>query len=200
MKEKHAKKIILDIGCGASKIKKAGTIGVDKEKLEGVDVVCDFAKKLPFKNNYADEIHCYHVIEHLHFPDNLMQEFYRVAKNGAFIYIKTPHYTGTAAWCDPTHVRALSLGFFENYERGWNYINKVKFQIVKKVIRWGGNYPVESWYPRYGVTKWYMKPPLLFTYYFFRVVCKLFPAFISERFCYLFGGCDEIEIIYQAKK
>jgi len=35
MKEKHAKKIILDIGCGASKIKKAGTIGVDKEKLEG---------------------------------------------------------------------------------------------------------------------------------------------------------------------
>lgn len=191
---------IIDVGCGNNKIKKEGAIGVDILKIPGVDVVCDFSKGLPFEDGSVDEIHCYHVLEHLHKPEVLLNEFYRVGKNGSLVYIRTPHYTGTAAWCDPTHVRAFSLGFFENFAQGWNYISGTKFEIVKKALRWGGNYPVENWYPRYNVTKWYMKPFLGFVYYFFLFVCKLFPAYISERFCYLFGGCDEIEIIYKIVK
>ncbi len=44
--------VILDIGCGAHK--QPGTIGVDRRRLPGVDVVCDFEHGLPFRDSSVD--------------------------------------------------------------------------------------------------------------------------------------------------
>ena len=38
--------LILDIGCGANK--HTGSVGVDRRRIPGVDVVCDFEKAMHF--------------------------------------------------------------------------------------------------------------------------------------------------------
>ena len=53
---------ILDIGCGT---KKRGNIGLDLYPFEGVDIVWDIQKGLPFPDDSLDGIYIYHVLEHL---------------------------------------------------------------------------------------------------------------------------------------
>ena len=65
--KKTGKKIV-NIGCGKTRI--PGSIGLDVVKIKGfVDKVHDLNKTpYPFKSNSVDEIHMYHVLEHLDKP------------------------------------------------------------------------------------------------------------------------------------
>lgn len=121
-KIKTPKYILIDIGCGSNK--KEGSIGIDKYKMKGVDVVCDVGKdKLPYKDNSVDEIHCSHFLEHLtnfngkferiHF----FNEIYRVMKKGAKATLIFPHWCSNRYYGDPTHCEPFS-------EMGFMYLNK----------------------------------------------------------------------------
>ena len=69
----------IDIGCGRYKVE--GTLGVDMMEHENVDIVHDLNTfPYPFEDSEVDEIHCYHILEHV---DNLietMHELYRISK------------------------------------------------------------------------------------------------------------------------
>ena len=55
-------KRILNIGCGNSRY---GTDRIDLYKTPTTTKVVDIEKKLPYPNNYFDEIYCKSVIEHI---------------------------------------------------------------------------------------------------------------------------------------
>lgn len=123
-KEKVEEIIKVDIGCGSNK--REGFIGLDQYDMPGVDIVIDFAKKkLPFKDNSVDEIHCSHTMEHLtNYNDkwervHLFNEMYRVLKPGATATLIFPHWCSPRYHGDPTHKETLSEWTFLYLDKDW---------------------------------------------------------------------------------
>lgn len=97
----------LNIGCGRNAME--GYVNLDSADLPGVDVVADLLEPLPFEDDTFDEIYGSHVIEHISGPDSLklMEELWRITKNGGTATFETPYGSSDDAWEDPTHVRPL---------------------------------------------------------------------------------------------
>jgi ubiquinone/menaquinone biosynthesis C-methylase UbiE len=102
-------KKILDIGCGtgnllnylAKKDKKSYFFGVEIEKetikranknkyCKREEFVLGDAEKLPFKNNFFDEIYCYEVLEHVENLDKVLNEINRVLRKQGKLRITVP--------------------------------------------------------------------------------------------------------------
>lgn len=98
----------LDIGCGPNKQKlddRFDIIGMDWYPFDGVDVVRDLMRGIPFCDDYFDVVIAKHVIEH--FADNdlifLVDEIWRVVKPGGIIEVVVPDITSPNRYRDPTH-------------------------------------------------------------------------------------------------
>lgn len=136
--------LTLDIGCGPNKI--PNTIGVDKRLIQGVDVVCDIERELPFKANSVDLIWMRHVIEHVGNLIGLMEEVYRVCRHGAAVEIVVPYYTSRGAFRDPTHVRYIAEDTFQYFELPTDYGIRTNLRIER--IHYDTRKPFR-WLPRY---------------------------------------------------
>jgi SAM-dependent methyltransferase len=91
----------LDLGCG--KLKHNGYTGVDKIWSEGVDVVCDLNRGLPFADNSATRVMASHVLEHLDDLMFIMGEIYRVCRHKAVVCILAPYAMTTLNLSNPFH-------------------------------------------------------------------------------------------------
>lgn len=83
----------INLGCGARHM--PGFINVDfGENWSGraPDVVADITKTLPFPDAHAEEIHAYHVLEHiLHWEvEGVLREWLRVLKPGGRLVLELP--------------------------------------------------------------------------------------------------------------
>lgn len=108
-------KILLDLGCGSRK--RAGYIGVDTVKLDGVDLVCNIEEGLPFEDNSIDGIYSNFFFEHVSNVIFLFQEIYRVCKNGAIVEFRVPYYQSITQYKDPTHKAIIvpeTIRYFTN--------------------------------------------------------------------------------------
>jgi SAM-dependent methyltransferase len=117
----------LDLGCGAfprNPYKRDELFGVDfgrhadKPNIRQSNLVTD---GIPYEDSYFDSISAFDFIEHVprqvvdykenitRFPFiELMQEIWRVGKNGARFYALTPAYPSREAFQDPTHVNFIT--------------------------------------------------------------------------------------------
>ncbi len=84
---KNANLIKINLGCGSDYL--PGYINVDNNSSVKAEVYCDLNKKLPFKTNYADEIYCRNLFEHIPNPLNFLLEMKRVLKKGGRALITT---------------------------------------------------------------------------------------------------------------
>lgn len=82
----NIKKKILNLGCGNDY---HGTHRIDVFKTAATTEVADLNGKLPYPNNYFDEIYCKSVIEHIKNLETFSDECYRVLKNKGKIWIRT---------------------------------------------------------------------------------------------------------------
>jgi len=139
---------ILDLGCGPHG-KKNGAIGLDKRPSPHVDVVHDLNNyPYPFEDNEFDEIEMSHIIEHIDRPLKLMNEIYRISKNGASIRIITPHYSSQLSYGDLEHYHHFGYITFLTLENtGLFKIKKYKiyFTDIYKVL---GISLIANWFPR----------------------------------------------------
>jgi len=96
----------LNLGGGYTRIK--GFKNVDFRKETKPDYLINLEKKnclKPIKSNTVDEIYAGHTFEHIRFLSELMEEIYRVCKNGAKVTIRVPYWSHQSAVEDPTHIR-----------------------------------------------------------------------------------------------
>jgi len=85
-------KITLNVGSGNSKILD-NICNVDIFAYDNVDVVCDIAD-LPFLDNSIDVVFNSAVLEHVPNPQKVVDEMYRVLKQGGVIYTAFPFIQG----------------------------------------------------------------------------------------------------------
>lgn len=96
----HAKGLLLDLGCG-----KVPFYGIYKDYINDVicvdwaevvqenpfiDKICDLNKPLPFENETFDTILMSDVLEHIRYPEALMQEIARILKKDGKLLMNVP--------------------------------------------------------------------------------------------------------------
>ena len=164
----YRKGIVLDIGCGS--LKQIGTVGVDQRALLGVDVVCDFERGLPFRENSVAAAYSIHSVEHMRDLITFMVDLYRVCAPGARVYIKTPYYTSRKAFIDPTHVRFMTEESFEYFKSPNYYGLNTNFRTV--------------------AIEFAMRKPFKYLPAYFQKRCRR----------YLWNVCEEMMVILEAVK
>jgi ubiquinone/menaquinone biosynthesis C-methylase UbiE len=120
LRQKRKGKLILDIGCGVDKHKSSNpvdlVIGLDVEKIPGVEVVANIEKGIPFPDNSLDEVVSNYVFEQIKDFFFVMREVHRVLKPGGIAKIRVAFYAGWAQWNDPSHVRSFSYYSFDRFD------------------------------------------------------------------------------------
>lgn len=160
--------LILDIGCGANK--HPGSLGVDRRRISGVDVVCDFENGMPFRTGSVSTVYLHHVVEHIHDLVAFMEELYRICLPGAKLHIRTPYYASREAFVDPTHVRYITEATFEYFHYPNYYGLKTNFSILS--------------------TQYKMRKPFKFFPRYLQKRCRR----------YLWNACIEMDVLLEAVK
>lgn len=122
---------VLDVGCADGVFSKVILDKTKAEELIGIDVVktsIAWAKKhwrkskkmkfmvgdaenLDFKSNTFDAVFCFEVLEHVHNPEKVLQEFKRVMKKGGYGVFLVPS--------DSLLFRTIWFLWLNFYPRGW---------------------------------------------------------------------------------
>ena len=80
----------IELGCGQNK--RAGFIGIDKQRFPDVDVVMDLnTERLPFDDDSVDYVYTSHAFEHIQNYHFVLQEIFRVCQDMATVEIWTPY-------------------------------------------------------------------------------------------------------------
>lgn len=79
---------ILNLGCGKDTY---GTHRIDMFKTSSTTEVGNLNKRLPYPNNYFDEIYCKSVIEHIKNLGTFSEECYRILKKNGKIWLRTDY-------------------------------------------------------------------------------------------------------------
>ncbi|MFH0829343.1 MAG: class I SAM-dependent methyltransferase [Candidatus Kerfeldbacteria bacterium] len=189
-------KKVLNIGCGKTRI--PGSIGLDRVHIEGtVDVVHDLnTVPYPFPDSSFDEIHMYHVLEHLNEPMKKIEELYRILKPEGVVYLRVPHFSSLGAFTDLTHVRPFGWSSFDCLEKGHyqHFYTNVEFKVLKKEIKYFGLYPNDGVYEKYihfNQCPMLLRPLVRLMNFLIR----LSPPFFERFWCHWFGGATEIDFI-----
>ena len=135
----------LDLGCGQNKstpdslfqnglirqedIAYVKIIGVDNQKVEGVDKIWDLTKfPYPFEDNSIDGAFSSHFVEHLDGFERIkfFNEMHRILKMGARMRLVHPYYKSERAVQDPTHkFPPICEMSYYYWDKNWREVNKL---------------------------------------------------------------------------
>jgi SAM-dependent methyltransferase len=125
---------VLDVGCGSKK--HSGAIGIDRSPDTDADVVHDLdLVPWPLEDGSFDEILLQDVMEHLRDPYAVFAELHRVARPGARVQLRTPHFSSALAYSDPTHVHFFSAAAIRALaEPGFAHYSAARFRVVRLTL------------------------------------------------------------------
>lgn len=133
----------LNLGCGPDI--RPGWINVDAYYKHPLVTTMDFTQTpWKFKDETFDLVYASHVLEHIpvrfHHTDNrdvfwhILEEIHRVLAPGGILHLRVPYSKDVeAAWSNPTHYRAWSIGTFSYLNgraREASYYTKAKFNAT----------------------------------------------------------------------
>ncbi len=161
-------KLLVDLGCGLNKQIREGykTIGIDIFEAPDVDVVCNLGhQSIPLEKDTVDFVTAIQLIEHIprisfklsndrllkYNPFiELMNEIYRICKDGATVEIHVPKPNSKEFWQDPTHVNGI-------VDETWIYFrSKDKFGL-KEAYGIKTSFILESVEDRFWYKKYFLK-------------------------------------------
>jgi len=114
---------VLNLGCGHAKrdfpeaSRASEIVGVDHSPASQADVIHDLDRfPYPLESSSFDLILLQDVIEHLDDIPSVMAEVHRVARPGAVVRIRTPHFSSWYAYNDPTHRHYLGVFALDGFD------------------------------------------------------------------------------------
>ena len=140
---------ILDVGSGdyhgssRNLFKSRKYIGVDIQKVEGVDKVVKVNSKLPFKDKKFDLVLSCNCFEHNPFWKKSFSEMYRTLKNGKFFIVSVPSRGrvehGTSRTWKGNFENSHNQKYFKknfNYYKNLNQSDFLNFFDIKKMFKY----------------------------------------------------------------
>lgn len=122
-------KRVLDLGCGGNKLN--GAIGIDSDKNSHADIIHDLNKfPYPFPKNYFDLIYCSHILEHLDDYERVLKEIHRIARRGAKVVIKVPHFSSCTAYSTRGHKHYFGCKIFREFEPEFK-LEKLELRYIR---------------------------------------------------------------------
>lgn len=200
-------KVILNLGCGETRIKSA--VNVDFVKTEYCDEIVDLGRfPWPWEDNSVDEIYVLHIIEHFDSETVIktFKEAHRILKVGGLLHVQCPHFSSMLSVTCVDHKKAFGVTTF-GFLEGNNYIlpeplfkkelTKINFLLLLHS---------ENKYVDFDLKKTKLdkgKHPLMrkFLWPFGRFIqfwIDLSPTLFERCWCYWVGGADEL--IYRGRK
>lgn len=157
--------IVLDVGCGCGFFMDAfdnngmRTWGIDREEGHVKSrVVKDLEKnKIPYGENMFDVVFTKSVIEHIHNPDNLINECKRVLKPNGLLIILTPD------WISQKDV------FYEDY----THVHPYTTTSVKDMLKIHGF--------KYVETELFYQLPILWKYKYLKLIVKMLQLILKPK-------------------
>lgn len=126
----------LNIGCGSDY--KVGYINIDKNKKIVADIYLDIdGARLPFEDNSVEYIFCSHVIEHMFYPEKLLQEIERILTPNGTALIVLPAWNNPIHIGDLTHRNHANSRTFNHEKQLYNYNTNFVVQKITFSARWG---------------------------------------------------------------
>jgi len=103
---------------GSGKDHKEGFTNVDIHPFEGVDVVCDITKGLPFEDSSIDFVFSQDFLEHIDPTKKVMviNEIWRVLKDGGEMEHFIPNAGSRNDFGSPSHLSHWNLQQFEHFD------------------------------------------------------------------------------------
>lgn len=109
-------KTILNLGCGTDIMKGSGEtqyINIDICRLEDVDIVMDLnIIEYPFAPESVDIIIMNDILEHLENPIDVLQECWRILREGGECRIKVVYWNNQNSFSDPQHKHFFTEKYF----------------------------------------------------------------------------------------
>lgn len=120
----------LNLGVGLKPMPDA--INVDRLASAAADEVWDLDQyPWPWPNDFATEVHCTHLFEHIEDPLSFMAEVHRVLEPGGTFHVEVPHYQNRNAFTDPTHKRYCTEDTFRYWVPG-NWLSDLAGEMYSR--------------------------------------------------------------------
>ena len=135
-----AKGLMLDIGCGENKQK--GFFGMDKRKLDGVDLVHDLEEfPYPLEDESCLVIKGSHIVEHIKpwLMLDFMNELWRIMKDEGQLLLSHPYGVNTLFVQDPTHCNPCNQttwAYFDHRQPLWQIYRSKPWEIADGFPVW----------------------------------------------------------------
>ena len=99
-------RLLVELGCGDKDHWREGFIHLDIND-NGQDIVWNFTKGLPFKDNSCDIIYASHTFEHIERKDliGVFNECWRCLKKNAYLWVIVPAYNSSSAYIIPHYTQ-----------------------------------------------------------------------------------------------
>jgi SAM-dependent methyltransferase len=125
---------VLDVGCGTKR--HPGAVGIDLSADTDADVVHDLdVRPWPLEDASFDQILLQDVLEHLKDPYAVFAELHRVARPGARVHLRTPHFSSALAYSDPSHLHYFSAAAIRALAQpGFAHYSTSRFAIVRVTL------------------------------------------------------------------
>jgi SAM-dependent methyltransferase len=188
--------VIIELGCGTKKEK--GRIGIDRLDIQGVDIVADIEKGLPFiPDNSIDEVYCSHILEHVDNFELLIREIARVLKKNGRAHIFVPHFSNPHFYSDYTHKRPFGLYTFYYFVEKQKQLRRkvpdfytdIRIEIISLRLIFRSLYKIPFW--PYKVTR-----PVKFLCEWVFNLNTAMQEYYEDNFCYRFP-CKGIELSFK---
>jgi len=133
----------INIGCGNQIFKSTKDIqwmNLDCVALDGVDCILDL-EQFPYslKSDFFDYIYCHQTLEHLSDKVKVMNELYRISKNGAIIDIHVPYFSNCGAFCHAEHQSFFGYNTFDYWCNSSNEMcPDAHFRMISRKIEFSG--------------------------------------------------------------
>jgi SAM-dependent methyltransferase len=117
---------------GSGRKKREDAVNIDLVAETNPDIVHNLdCLPWPLPAGTFEECHAYDVIEHLSDVVAVMEEIYRVSRDGAVVCITVPHFSSSNAFTDPTHRHYFSIFSFNYFtgEHEFSFYTNVRFRI-----------------------------------------------------------------------
>jgi len=140
-----------NLGCGPDV--REDWVNIDRTAFPGLTIRADLARApLPFKDSVFDHLEATHLLEHLPDVVQAIEEFYRICKPDATLYVEVPFWNSDDAHTDPTHVHFFGFRSFDYFTEGrmlsrFNYYSRARFRVEKIDYRLNENKYL-AWIPR----------------------------------------------------